>query len=80
MTSKQLGGACDKAFQAETFEEIIAMHQEYVRTMVEAKNEAHIKAMAEMKVLMSSPDAMQAWFESKRREFDALPEDEKTCA
>ena len=75
MTSKQLGGACDKTFQAETFEEMIAMHQEYVRAMIEAQDEAHIKAMEDMKVLMSSPEAMQAWFESKRREFEALPED-----
>ena len=31
--------------------------------------------MNEMKGLMNTPDAMKDWFESKRKEFNALPED-----
>jgi len=31
--------------------------------------------MNEMQELMKNPDAMKDWFESRRHEFDALPED-----
>ncbi len=30
--------------------------------------------MNKMQELMKSPDAMKVWFEEKRKEFDALPE------
>ena len=33
----------------------------------------HLKAINEMQELMKSPDAMNEWFENKRKEFDALP-------
>jgi hypothetical protein len=36
---------------------------------------AHLAAMNEIKELMKSPDAMKQWFENKRKEFDATPED-----
>lgn len=75
MTCKQLGGACDMAFQASTFEEIAAMSKQHGNEMLEAQDEAHLKAMRDMKVLMSSPETLQAWFESKRREFESLPDD-----
>lgn len=35
---------------------------------------AHLKAMNEMQQLMQKPEAMSEWFESKRKEFEALPE------
>lgn len=38
-------------------------------------DEAHLKAMLEMQELMEFPDAMKGWFENKRKEFNALPED-----
>ena len=31
--------------------------------------------MNEMKELMKTPEAMKEWFENKRKEFNALPED-----
>jgi len=31
--------------------------------------------MEDMKDLMKNPDAMKEWLETKRKEFDALPED-----
>ena len=34
----------------------------------------HLEALNEMKELMKSPDATKTWFETKRKEFDALPE------
>jgi hypothetical protein len=75
MTCKQLGGACDKEFHAETFEEMAKMSQKHGMEMYEKGDEEHIKVMKEMKELMNDPKAMEEWMESKKKEFDALPED-----
>jgi hypothetical protein len=74
MTCKQLGGACDKTFRADSFQEMAEMSKQHGMEMLENKDGAHLKAMNEMQQLMQKPDAMSAWFESKRREFEALPE------
>ena len=76
MTCKQLGGVCDKAFHASSFEEIAQMSKKHGMEMFQISDEAHLKAMNEMQTLMRSPEAMKEWFENKRREFDALPEDQ----
>ncbi|NER17584.1 DUF1059 domain-containing protein [Spongiivirga citrea] len=75
MTCKQLGGACDATFQAETFEKIAELSKKHAMEMFEKGDADHLKAMEEMKMLMQSPDAMQDWFDNKRRQFDALAED-----
>ena len=75
MKCNQLGGACEKAFTANTFEEIAEMSKQHGMEMFQQKDEAHLKAMSKMQSLMQNPEAMQAWFEGKRNEFDALPED-----
>lgn len=72
MTCKQLGGACEKVFQAETFEEIAEMSKKHGMEMFQQGDPAHLKAMEEMRELMKEPTAMQAWFEGKRKEFEAL--------
>jgi len=74
MTCKQLGGACEKAFHANTFEEIAGLSKQHGMEMFHAKDEAHLKAMADMQQLMQKPEAMKEWFESKRKEFEALSE------
>ena len=74
MTCKQLGGACDKEFRADTFEEIAEMSKKHGIDMFEIGDEDHLKAMSEMQELMKSPETMKEWFESRRKEFDALPE------
>ena len=74
MTCKQLGGACDVAFHADTFEDMAEQSKNHGMEMFQASDMAHIKAMEEMRALMSTPDAMSDWFENKRKEFDALPE------
>ena len=43
--------------------------------MFQKGDTAHLKAMNEMQEVMQSPDAMATWFEDKRKEFDALPDD-----
>lgn len=74
MTCKQLGGACDLAFHAETFDEMANQSKQHGMEMFQKKDTAHLKAMEEMQKLMQEPEKMQEWFEAKRREFDALPD------
>jgi hypothetical protein len=75
MTCKQLGGACDKEFHAKTFDEMAEMSKKHGTEMHQQGDEEHMKAMNDMMELMKDPDAMKEWMESKRKEFDALPED-----
>jgi hypothetical protein len=76
MTCKELGGACNVKFRANTFEEIITLSKEHAMEMVNKGDEAHILAMEEMRQLMRSPEEMQDWLEMKKKDFDALPQDE----
>lgn len=75
MTCRQLGGACDIKFNANTFEEIAEMSKNHGTEMFKINDLLHLKAMNEMQELMQKPDAMNEWFEDKRKEFEALPED-----
>jgi hypothetical protein len=73
MTCKQLGGACDLEFKATTFEEIAELSKKHGMEMFQVKDSAHLEAMGKMGELMKSPDAMQEWFDGKRKEFNSLP-------
>ncbi len=75
MKCKQLGGACERAFQANTFDEIAEMSKQHGLEMFRENDEAHIHAMNRMQGLMKDPESMRDWFESKSSEFEALPED-----
>ena len=75
MTCKQLGGACDQAFSANTFDEIAKMVSMHAREMVQQGDAPHIEAMNEMRNSMTSPDAMNEWMENKRKAFNALSND-----
>ena len=75
MTCKQLGGACDKEFHADTFEEMAEMSKKHAYEMYKKGDEKHIKVMKEMMELMNSPNGMKEWMESKQKEFNALPKD-----
>jgi len=75
MNCNQLGGACEKEFHANSFEEIAEMSKQHGMEMFQNNDAAHLKAMSEMQELMQKPEAMKAWFESRKIEFDALPED-----
>ena len=74
MTCNQLAGACDKEFKADTFKEIAEMSKKHGMEMFQKGDEAHIKKMNEMMELSKNPDAMNKWFENKKKEFDALPD------
>jgi len=75
MSCKQLGGACDKLFAANTFDEISELSQAHGKEMFEIGDEAHLKAMSEISELMEDSAAMQNWINSKKLEFNSLPED-----
>jgi hypothetical protein len=76
MTCKQLGGACDREFHASSFEEMAQLSKKHGMEMLQQGDEKHIRAMNEMNALMKTPDAMNKWFEEKRKEFEALPDDQ----
>jgi hypothetical protein len=76
MTCKQLGGACNLEFHAETFNEIAEMSKLHGMEMYKIRDADHIKAMSEMQAFMQSPVSMKDWLESKMKEFEDLPENE----
>ena len=75
MTCKQLAGACDLEFHAESFDEMAALSQKHGREMFEKGDASHLVAQQEMMKLMADPNSMQHWMDEKRKEFDLLPED-----
>jgi hypothetical protein len=75
MTCKSLGGACDQTFSANTFDEIAMLVSKHAREMVQQGDAAHIEAMNAMRNHMTSPEAMNAWMDGKRKAFNSLPDD-----
>lgn len=75
MTCKQLGGACDQTFTANSFDEIAMMVSKHAREKVQQGDVAHIDAMNDMRNKMTSPEASTAWMDEKRNAFNALPND-----
>ena len=74
MTCKQLGGACDEAFQANTFEELTELSKQHGMEMFQKQDATHLESMAQIMQLMQSPQAMNAWMDERKLEFEALPE------
>ena len=74
MTCKDLAGACDAEFHAETFDEIAEMSKKHGMEMVEQVDQAHIEAMEKMKEFMSDREAMKEWYETVQKTFDSLSE------
>jgi hypothetical protein len=77
MTCKQLGGACDQKFTANTFDEIGNMSKRHAMEMVQKGDKSHLDSMNQMQKMMASPDAMKMWMEKKKKEFEQLPDDGK---
>ena len=73
MTCRQLGGACDLEFRAETFEKMAQLSQQHGMEMHKAEDAAHLEAMQAMRELMKNPADMETWYESRRQEFESLP-------
>ena len=54
MTCRQLGGACDLKFHADTFEEMAEQSKKHGMKMFNEGDESHIKAMSNMQKLILS--------------------------
>ncbi|MEH6610729.1 MAG: DUF1059 domain-containing protein [Halioglobus sp.] len=74
MNCRQLGGACEQQFHAETFDEVAEFSKQHGMEMFQQKDAAHLEAMQAMRDLMQDPAEMNKWFDAKRQEFDALPD------
>tara|TARA_B100000809_G_C14814105_1_gene414920 strand:- start:215 stop:454 length:240 start_codon:yes stop_codon:yes gene_type:complete len=74
MTCKELGGACDQVFEANTFEELVELSKQHGMEMFQKNNPDHLKEIKKVMELMQSPIAMNEWIASKKSIFDALPE------
>lgn len=72
MTCRQLGGACDLVFEADTFEQIAELSKQQGMEMYQKQEPAHLDAMNKIQAMMQNPEEMKAWYEGKKREFDAL--------
>jgi hypothetical protein len=75
MTCEQLGGACDKAFTADSFDEITEMSKAHGMEMFQKQDPQHLAAMQKIMAMMQDPDLLEEWSDSKQKEFDDLPED-----
>ncbi|XPF93519.1 hypothetical protein ACM9HF_16045 [Colwellia sp. RE-S-Sl-9] len=75
MTCKQLGGACDKQFQGNTFEDIVELSKAHGMEMFQKQDPDHMEAMQRVMVMMQQPQAMQDFMEEKKKAFEALAED-----
>lgn len=75
MTCKQLGGACDLKFHAETFDDIAEQSKKHGMDMYQAGDQPHLAAIKKMQEFMKPSEAMNKWFENKKKEFEALPND-----
>ena len=53
VTCKQLGGACDLVFEANTFKEAASLSQQHGMEMAKANDQAHLDAMEKMQVPVS---------------------------
>lgn len=61
MTCKQLGGACEQKFSANTFEEISLVSKQYGKEMFQKKDTEHLVAMQKMQILVQDPNGMKKW-------------------
>lgn len=75
MTCKQLGGACDQKFSANSFGELAALSKKHGMEMYQKGDKPHLVAMQAMQQMMGSPDALGEWMKNKKAEFDALSDD-----
>ena len=75
MTCKQLGGACDEALTADSFDEITEMSKAHGMEVFQKQDQQHLAAMQNIMAMMQDPDLLEEWSDSKQKEFDDLPED-----
>jgi len=72
MTCRQLSGACDVTFQAETFEEMGELSKKHAMQMMH--DPAHKEAMHNMMERMKDPLEMKKCMDDMQKAFDEAPE------
>lgn len=75
MTCRQLGGPCELPLRGSTADEVVKAQDRHLEEAVEAGDETHGAARAEMKGRWKHPIAGMGWYRRVKREFVALPED-----
>ena len=75
MTCKQLGGACDLEFSAETFEEMVELSKQHCMEMFQKNDTEHLAAMEKARALMNDPKAMAEFIADRENLFNSLPDD-----
>lgn len=78
MKCAQLGGpaTCTVEFHANDWEDLKNQSMNHGKEMAQQKDAAHIEAMAIMMEIGKDEAKMNAWMDEKKKEFDALPQDE----
>ncbi len=71
MTCKELGGACDLVFEADSFEEMAKLSQAHGMEMWKKQDADHMEAMQAMQALMKQPEMMQQWMADTKALFDS---------
>lgn len=71
MTCKQLAGACDVVFTADSFEEISAQSQQHWKEMLGANDGPHVTAMEAMMEIMKS-GGMDPWVAERKAELEEI--------
>ena len=72
MKCSQLGGACEKIFTANTFEEIAHLSKLHGMEMMKKGDIPHIQAMQKLQDLMHNPEDWQKWMDEKKSDFNEL--------
>lgn len=74
VSCKQIGGACEKEFSVESFDELVEASKLHAMEMMLQQDEPHLKAIEAMQDTLSDPEKMKTWLDEKRAEFEAIPE------
>ncbi len=75
MTCKQLGGACDFPLRGNTADEVIQAQDQHLKDTVGEGDEAHRRALSDMKGRWKRPISGMSWYRQTKRDFAATPED-----
>jgi hypothetical protein len=75
MTCKHLGGPCDHPHQGTTADEVIKAQDKHLNEVVGQGDEAHRRALDQMKGRWKHPVSGMKWYRNAKRDFAALPDD-----
>jgi len=75
MTCRELGGACDVTFSANTFDEIGQLSKDHTKEMFDKRDLPHLEALKQMNEMMKDQNTLIQWLQGKKEAFDNLPHD-----